>query len=1106
MKKRGIYSFLAAAAGLLLIFGFSSCTRDAAQQGEVCFTIPQEVFQQIAARAVTDDKEIDKTSEAEILTVPDDDNLTFEISLWEKSGKKIDSQSASKTFKKWLEASANNDIKFSFQNITVGKTIYATASATAVINGETREICSSVSDPALITQGTNYIPLELTFTVVDNKNDDGDDDGDDDKIKFDITISTDADLTDQKIGAVSLFCVDAEYADENGFFTKKSGSDTLEISNENIIKLIDNAGDLIETTSGKMVSNLPNTTTIFCSPIATLYSARDEGIIDNGNGKISVNYSTSSYGTIVSDKPVYIIALVTYSEADKTVLPEENHNYVKTQLSSYWRGITKLENISQTELNKVELSINQTGIPCRILIMYGPWDEDLQMTAYTSVSVEGANKMVTDNYKTIGEADLKAIFPDFDFSTYIYNGLSATPESADGINYGSCAYLHAQGRLEGMNFDAGGQINTIEPVTNILNITATPSEQFYLNTGSVSLSAKKSFTEEDLSSSSDIIWNAKLLYGGVDINDYGIEYYTLFRDGNNKWSVELTDNKLETGGTYQLYVTATYKGATSSQMLDVEVEDSLLYEYNLSNPDDDTFDEFMTQFQDDLSKLSAQATFVISGSLNSDPDTADEQFESLLSSIRYLYPEYSFSLDMSAFSGGSELSQDYYISSAKLASIVLPNTITTLESRAFNECPQLKSITLPGTIETIEGGAFYKCSSLEEIKLTSENSSYCTDSSGSLCKIEGNDKILLYPSSTFLTNPNFASAGITKIGEFAFQDVTISGPLDLTGITSFEASSFQYAKIASIASFGSITEIPANAFKYAEFTGSINFEGLSVGEYAFYQAKSSQPLDFTGIVSLGENAFTYASIPAITSFGNLTTVPKSAFQSCEGLTTVNLAGIVTVGEAAFYGCDDLTTIENYENLQAIELSGFRNCYDLSRFTIKEGLSLGKWAFSDTWIDELIIDIEITADNAATIKEDYFSYIDDEGRTQGKLNRAKHIIFNRKAVIPDLDATFSETNLPENTYKNTDSFLYPFTESSNAKNNLQSIEFKVADSSIGNNQFINYKQLTEIKTNGNVTLIGNFAFYGCTNLTTVDIDITDDAVEVGTKAFENTGLN
>ena len=1091
MKKRGIYSFLAAAAGLLLIFGFSSCTRDAAQEGEVCFTIPQEVFQQIAARAITDDKEIDKTSEAEILTVPDDDNLTFEISLWEKSGKKIDSQSASKTFKKWLEASANNDIKFSFQNITVGKTIYATASATAVINGETREICSSVSDPALITQGTNYIPLELTFTVVDNK--------DDDKIKFDITISTDADLTDQKIGAVSLFCVDAEYADENGFFTKKSGSDTLEISNENIIKLIDNAGDLIETTSGKMVSNLPNTTTIFCSPIATLYSARDEGIIDNGNGKISVNYSTSSYGTIVSGKPVYIIALVTYSEADKTVLPEENHNYVKTQLSSYWRGITKLENISQTELNKVELSINQTGIPCRILIMYGPWDEDLQMTAYTSVSVEGANKMVTDNYKTIGEADLKAIFPDFDFSTYVYNGLSATPESADGINFGACGYINAQGRLEDMSFDAGGQINTIEPVTDILNITATPSEQFYLNKGSVSLSAKKSFTEEDLTSSSDITWNAKLLYGGVDINDFGTEYYKLFKDGNNKWSVQLANN-LAAAGTYQLYVTATYKGVTSSQITNINVPNSYLYEYNFNAPDNDEFNTILDDFKDTVGKLSAPGYFIFTGSLNSDPDTADEQFEDIVSSLKWLYPEYCYSLDMSDFSGGTKLSQDCNISSSKLASIDLPNTITTLELKAFNECSLLKSVTIPGTIETIEGGAFYSCSSLEEIKFSSENSTYYNDSTGNLCKIDGTDKILLYPSATFLKNPNFASTGITKIGAYAFNKVTLSGPLNLTGIVSFEQTSFQYAKIASISSFGSITEIPSRAFQNAEITGALNFTGTSVGEYAFYYAKLSAPLDFTGITSLGESAFERSTVTSITSFGNLTTVPVHAFQSCEELTTVNLAGIVTVGEGAFYSCGDLTTIENYENLQTIELAGFRDCYDLSRFTIKEGLTLGKYAFANTWIDELIIDIEITADNVATIKEKYFVDGNDS-----KLNRAKHIIFNKKAVIPDLDASFSETNLPENTYQNTASFLYPFTESSNAKNNLQSIEFKVADSSIGKNQFINYKQLTEIKTNGNVTSIGDFAFYGCTNLTTTDID-PGDSIVIGTMAFINTGIN
>ena len=1110
MKKRGIFKSLVAvtALGLALILGFSSCSRDAAQEAEVCFTIPQEVFNQIAqaARAASDIKVSEGTgSDMEIVSVPDENNLTFTISLYDSSNKLIDTQAQSKTFAKWLEASANNEISYTFTNITVGRSIYATASATAVIDGTTKEICSSQSNPILITQGTNVIPLELTFTVVEEKEPEEPITPVEptDKISFEITInnSKPSDITNQKLGAVSLYCVDAEYADEHNFFTKKSDSDTFDISTQNLMTLVDNAGYLVESSSGSYIL-FDESYTRFCTPLPAFYSARDDNIKDEGNGKITVKYSTKPYGNIAKNKPVYIMAVVTYSSSDATVLPEENHNYVKTQLSSYWRGITKLESISQTESNKIELSINQTEIPCRVLIMYGPLDENLQITGYTTVSVEDANKMVTDNYKTIDETDLKSIFPDFDFSSYIYNGVAATPSSPDGINYGSCAYIHAQGRLEGMSFDAGGGIGTTEPVTDILNITATPSEKFYLNTGSISLSATKTFTEEDLTSSSDIIWNAKLLYGGVDINDFGTEYYKLFKDGNNKWSVQLANN-LAAAGTYQLYVTATYKGVTSSQITNIDVNNSYLYEYNFDAPDNDEFNTILDDFKDTVGKLSAPGYFIFTGSLNSDPDTADEQFEDIVSSLKWLYPEYCYSLDMSDFSGGTKLSQDCNISSSKLASIMLPNTITSLEYKSFNECQLLKSVTIPGTISTIEGGAFYKCSSLEEIKFSSVNSTYYNDSTGNLCKIDGTDKILLYPSATFLKNPNFASTGITKIAEYAFQNVTISGALDLTGINSFEENSFQYAKITSIKSFGSITEIPERAFQNAEFTGSINFEGLSVGKYAFYQAKSSQPLDFTGIVSLGENAFTYANIPAITSFGNLTTVPKSAFQSCEGLTTVNLAGIVTVGEGAFYSCGDLTTIENYENLQTIELAGFRDCYDLSRFTIKEGLTLGKYAFANTWIDELIIDIEITADNVATIKENYF--VDGNG---SKLNRAKHIIFNKKAVIPDLDASFSETNLPENTYQNTASFLYPFTESSNAKNNLQSIEFKVAGSSIGKNQFINYKQLTEIKTNGNVTSIGDFAFYGCANLTTIDIeDIANPGdVVIGTMAFENTGIN
>ena len=1144
MKKRGIFKSLVAvtALGLALILGFSSCSRDAAQEAEVCFTIPQEVFNQIAqaARAASDIKVNEGTgSDMEIVSVPDENNLTFTISLYDSSNKLIDTQAQSKTFAKWLEASANNDISFTFSNITVGKTVYATASATAVIDGTTKEICSSQSNPILITQGSNVIPLELTFTVVNEKEPEEPEEPEEpaetnDKITLNITInnSKPSDITNQKLGAVSLYCVDAEYADEHNFFTKKSDSDTFDISTQNLMTLVDNAGYLVESSSGSYIL-FDESYTRFCTPLPAFYSARDDNIKDEGNGKITVQYSTKPYGNITQNKSVYIMAVVTYSSPDATVLPEENHNYVKTQLSSYWRGIAKLESISQTESNKIELSINQTEIPCRVLIMYGPLDENLQIKGYTTVSVEDANKMVTDNYKTIDETDLKSIFPDFDFSTYVYNGVAATPSSPDGINYGSCAYIHAQGRLEGMSFDAGGGIGTTEPVTDILNITATPSEKFYLNTGSISLSATKTFTEEDLTSSSDIIWNAKLLYGGVDINDFGTEYYKLFKDGNNKWSVQLANN-LAAAGTYQLYVTATYKGVTSSQITNIDVNNSYLYEYNFDAPDNDEFNTILDDFKDTVGKLSAPGYFIFTGSLNSDPDTADEQFEDIVSSLKWLYPEYCYSLDMSDFSGGTKLSQDCNISSSKLASIDLPNTITTLELKAFNECSLLKSITIPGTIETIEGGTFYKCSSLEEIKFTSENSTYYNDSTGNLCKIDGTDKILLYPSATFLKNPNFASTGITKIGGYAFYYAELSGPLNLTGIVSFEQNSFQYAKIPSITSFGNITEIPANAFERSEISGTVNLTGItSIGEKAFYYSKLPGALDLTGINSLGEYAFAETKITSITSYGNVTELPayvfynsklsgeldltgftsignyafaktgitsitsfgtftetpEGAFKECESLTTINLENVTTIGESSFYGCSSLSTLENSENLTTIGGAGFRGC-NFAKFTITNNLTLGSSALVSA-VEELTIDIAITAENASSIITNYIKNI----------SGVKHVIFAQSAVIPNEGSSFKlrqsdqnpTPNLPASTIALNGAFLYYF------RRTLESIEFKGANSSIGGTQFINYTQLKQVITNGNVTSIGDFTFYGCTSLASIDLE---GVTCVGTCAFEN----
>ena len=53
----------------------------------------------------------------------------------------------------------------------------------------------------------------------------------------------------------------------------------------------------------------------------------------------------------------------------------------------------------------------------------------------------------------------------------------------------------------------------------------------------------------------------------------------------------------------------------------------------------------------------------------------------------------------------------------KLTSINLSNTITTIGSRAFQDCNGLTSLTLPEGVTIIEGYAFAGCTGLSEINI-----------------------------------------------------------------------------------------------------------------------------------------------------------------------------------------------------------------------------------------------------------------------------------------------------------------------------------------------------------------------------------------------------
>jgi hypothetical protein len=54
---------------------------------------------------------------------------------------------------------------------------------------------------------------------------------------------------------------------------------------------------------------------------------------------------------------------------------------------------------------------------------------------------------------------------------------------------------------------------------------------------------------------------------------------------------------------------------------------------------------------------------------------------------------------------------------SSLTSITIPNSVTTINSGTFDGCSSLTSITIPNSVTTIDGGTFYNCSSLTSVTI-----------------------------------------------------------------------------------------------------------------------------------------------------------------------------------------------------------------------------------------------------------------------------------------------------------------------------------------------------------------------------------------------------
>ena len=183
----------------------------------------------------------------------------------------------------------------------------------------------------------------------------------------------------------------------------------------------------------------------------------------------------------------------------------------------------------------------------------------------------------------------------------------------------------------------------------------------------------------------------------------------------------------------------------------------------------------------------------------------------------------------------------------KLESVIIPDGILSIGSRAFASCKNLASVRLPDTLTSIGSGAFEACSNLSHIN---------------------------FPNS------------LSSIGSTAF--FNCPGMADENGFVIIKDTLIQYlGSSESVVIPDSITRISSLAFSFRKSVKSITLppEVTVIGSYAFSNCSN----------------LAFINIP-----DGVTSIGKNAFEHCENLASLHIPdSVIDIGDGAFAGCSKL---------------------------------------------------------------------------------------------------------------------------------------------------------------------------------------------------------
>ena len=436
---------------------------------------------------------------------------------------------------------------------------------------------------------------------------------------------------------------------------------------------------------------------------------------------------------------------------------------------------------------------------------------------------------------------------------------------------------------------------------------------------------------------------------------------------------------------------------------------------------------------DDVDIISNYAFYMCESLVNAD-----------LSSV-YAIGDYAFAGGYEEKSDGNGGTTEVLVPGARFDSLELTN-LSRIGIGAFANCPKLESVVLGK--KTRISKSMFENTPIKEIVIYSD---IISDYAFSGC--EDLESVTLMNDLTYLGVEAFSGCSSLKkvifegdceqIASFAFFECTALEVFYLPNCdVSIGDGAFASSAIRKLV-FDDQTVITAGGIGIFDKVKSLSISLPTTSGYNNYKLVNN--VLYTGDGSCLVMLVPGAAVSSITIPASVTTIADGAFSTNTSITTVRASGsaLKSIGYGAFANCTGLRILELPNNAVTIDDYAFYNTLSLKSLDAKCVKSVGEFAFEGSGITE----IDLSTTNVVVGRGAFF------GNTA--LNKVK---LGAGAKIGE----------------------YAFSTSA-----VKSVEFVGGGAIVANSAFSGCSNLSSFDFSAISGAVGDFAFYGCTSLKSVN---------------------